>query len=212
MIKLITAANAANYQFELDGMYQLRARIFADRMKWPVEVVDGRERDAFDSLNPLYIVGVQHNRVVSSARLLPTTGPNMLGDVFSDLLPPNGEIASPLIWESSRFCVDTDTDATAAKSGVNAYTAELLCGIIETGINAGLEFIVSVVDVSIERVLRNAGCRCERLGQPRRIGQSLAIAGMFPMTHELLSAVRTAGGIEGSVIAPSTANTIKAAA
>jgi acyl homoserine lactone synthase len=212
MIKLITAANAANYQFELDGMHQLRARIFADRMKWPVEVVDGRERDAFDGLNPLYIVGVQHNRVVSSARLLPTTGPNMLGDVFSDLLPPNGEIASPLIWESSRFCVDTDTDATAAKSGVNAYTAELLCGIIETGINAGLEFIVSVVDVSIERVLRNAGCRCERLGQPRRIGQSLAIAGMFPMTYELLSAVRTVGGIEGSVIAPSAANTIKAAA
>jgi acyl homoserine lactone synthase len=212
MIKLITAANAAQNQSELDGMHQLRARIFADRMKWPVEVVEGRERDSFDQLNPLYIVGVEGDRVVSSARLLPTTGPNMLGDVFNDLLPPDGDVASPLIWESSRFCVDTDSVAAAGKSGVNARTAELLCGIIETGINAGLEFIVSVVDVSIERVLRNAGCRCERLGQPRRIGQTLAIAGMFPMTQELLNAVRAAGGINGSVIAPSAAPTIKVAA
>jgi acyl homoserine lactone synthase len=213
MITLIQASNAAWHRAELDGMHRLRADIFHTRMGWPVTVEEGRERDTFDDLNPLYIVGTNPlGEVVSSARLLPTTGPNMVADVFSSLLPDGIAVRSPLIWESSRFSVLTQISEKRSDLLIHNRTAELLCGIIEVGLVAGLDYIVSVVDVSVERVLRRAGCPCERLGSPGRIGRSLAIAGMFPMTEQLLASVRSAGGITGSVLDPDAHHAVTLAA
>ena len=213
MITLIQAANAASFQTEHYGMHKLRAQKFHTRMGWPVTVREGRETDTFDDLNPLYIVGTAASgEVISSARLLPTTGPNMLADVFSALLPDGIAVRSPHIWESSRFSVLTQLSEQRSDQLIHYRTAELLCGVIEVGVMAGLDYIVSVVDVSIERVLRRAGCPCERLGPPARIGRSLAIAGMFPMTEQLLAGVRAAGGITGSVLNPDAQTALTLAA
>jgi N-acyl-L-homoserine lactone synthetase len=70
----------------------------------------GYERDRFDDENPLYLVSVDPDteEYWGSLRLLPTTGPNMLRDVFPQLL--DGDyIESATIWECSRIC------ATAAR-------------------------------------------------------------------------------------------------
>ncbi|HEV7437641.1 MAG TPA: acyl-homoserine-lactone synthase, partial [Pseudorhizobium sp.] len=46
-------------QMELLGQHhRLRARIFADRLGWDVDVVDGQEKDAFDALQPTYILAL----------------------------------------------------------------------------------------------------------------------------------------------------------
>jgi len=58
-------------------------------------------REYFDDLNPLYLLSVDEGgELLGCLRLLPTTGPNMLRDVFNVLIP-DGKIESPLIWESS---------------------------------------------------------------------------------------------------------------
>ena len=81
MIRLIQGA-------EIEAMHRLRAAVFHERLARPVTVLDGWERDGFDELNPLYVlVTTRDGTVRGSARLLPTTGPNMLADVFCDLLP-----------------------------------------------------------------------------------------------------------------------------
>ena len=64
---------------------------------------------------------------------------------------------------------------------INPITGELLAGIVEVGIRAGLEFVVTVMDVAVEPVSRRAGCPCDRIGSPRRIDKSLAVAGLFEM-------------------------------
>ena len=199
MITLIPASDQDQFAREIDSMHRLRAKIFHDRMKWPVIVSDGGERDHFDTLNPLYVVGSTDGQVYACARLLPTTGPNMLRDVFPDLLPSGG-VSGPTIWESSRFCVDFEGDCERSDLLVSQRTAELLSGIVEAGLLIGLEYVVTVVDVAVERVLRRAGCPCERLGPPRRIGRSLAIAGMFAMGNDLLASIRKAGDIQGEII------------
>ncbi len=69
-------------------MFRNRAETFAERLGWEVVVKAGRERDAFDDANPLYLVSVDPvtEEYWGSLRLLPTTGPNMLRDVFPHLL------------------------------------------------------------------------------------------------------------------------------
>jgi N-acyl-L-homoserine lactone synthetase len=39
-------------------------------------------------------------------RLLPTTGPTVLADFFSDTLPDAVHLSAPSIWECTRFCLD----------------------------------------------------------------------------------------------------------
>ena len=111
----------------LDQMLKLRALVFKERLDWEVEVNDGQERDIFDDQDPLYLLSVDEcNNLLGSLRLLPTTGPNMLRDVFSELTP-NGRIASPLIWESSRFCTNPKfsmNDGQLVSSIRENYSAE----------------------------------------------------------------------------------------
>ena len=69
-----------------DGMFALRHRVFRERLGWDVNSVAGREHDLYDDLHPVYLVCRDDKQTVGCWRLLPTTGPYMLKDVFSDLL------------------------------------------------------------------------------------------------------------------------------
>ncbi len=105
MLKLIEGSYASFFPKEIDAMHRNRAETFSDRLGWEVVVKDGYERDVFDDANPLYLVSVDPDteEYRGSLRMLPTTGPNMLRDVFPQLL--DGDyVESATIWEVSRIC------------------------------------------------------------------------------------------------------------
>jgi acyl homoserine lactone synthase len=197
MIKLIQANQAHRHSELIDQMFCLRARAFRDRLSWDVNVVDGRERDRFDDCDPLYVLSLNDaGRVIGSARLLQTTGPNMLADVFPQLLPIGSSVRSPLVWESTRFCVDTDLSQTTGSTGLNAAAGEIMACEIEIGLAAGLSHIVTVVDVRMERVLRRSGCGFERLAPPVRIGIALSVAGLIAVNPSVHANIRAAHSVE----------------
>ena len=170
-----------------------------------VEVKGGYERDVFDDANPLYLVSVDPDteEYWGSLRLLPTTGPNMLRDVFPQLLDDGDYIESATIWECSRICaVAAPGQPERNGGGVNHVLNELILGIGEVAVAAGLTQIVSVFDARIFRVLRAAGCNPEIIGTPQRIGGAMTYAGLFETGQGPLKAFRAAAGIENSVLAP----------
>ena len=59
----------------------------------------------FDDCDPVYIVCENQGEVLGSWRLLPTTGPYMLKDVFPELLYGQQAPQAPDVWEISRFAV-----------------------------------------------------------------------------------------------------------
>ena len=186
-------------------MFRNRAETFSERLGWEVVVKNGHERDDFDDANPLYLVSVdpETERYWGSLRLLPTTGPNMLRDVFPQLLGEGQTIESATVWESSRICaIAVDGQPERTQKGVNLALGEFLAGIGEVGLIAGLTQIVSVFDARIFRVLKAAGCNPEIVGRPQRIGGIMCYAGMFDISEKLLIALREFLGIEGSVLAP----------
>jgi acyl homoserine lactone synthase len=204
MLKLIEGSYASFFPKEVDAMFRNRAETFSDRLGWEVEVKDGYERDRFDDANPLYLVSVDPDteKYWGSLRLLPTTGPNMLRDVFPQLL--DGDfIESATIWEVSRICVITAPgQPDRSKSGVNYVLSELILGIGEVSVVAGLTQIVAVFDARFFRVLKAAGCNPEVIGKPQRIGDTMSYAGVFDTGEGPLTAFRNALGIDGSVLAP----------
>lgn len=190
-----------------EQMFRMRAAVFADRLGWNVTVVDGREVDQFDEHDPLYLFCVDESigSLKGAVRLLPTTGPNMLRDVFSKLVP-DGPVESPLIWESSRFVINPGLVLGATRQDpnqvVNATTIELLCGLVEVAQLAGVMHIVSVFDARMARIFRTVGCPYDIVGVPTRIGETMTYAGLFEISDAVRLRLGDKGRFTDPVLAP----------
>jgi acyl homoserine lactone synthase len=202
MIRIVSGLNYAAHANELDQMYRLRKRVFHDRLQWDVQVTAEYEIDSYDTLRPLYVLAMDDSgkHVVGSLRLLPTTGPNMLNDTFSALLPDGQPYRSATVWESSRYCVDTESAEKWCKKGVHQASAELLLSLCEVGMLAGLTFIVTVIDLRMERILRRLNCMGERIGGPCDFGAVKAIAGIWETNEATLAELQASSGIHQSVL------------
>jgi acyl homoserine lactone synthase len=202
MILVVEKYNAPRYSHLIDKMHRLRARIFHDRLGWDVQVVDGKERDKYDDEEPVYIIYTDDKarEVKGSLRLLPTTGPTVLAECFADTLPDAGGLSAPTIWEGTRFCIDDRLFGPNEQMQLKRRDREPLdplvfaCGEMITGlgdiaVRAGIESIVGNFDASMLRLYRRIGCPVEILGCTSRYGQPIYL-GLFPISEFLVRRVK----------------------
>ena len=202
MILIIDGMNRHRYTRILDEMFALRARVFADRLGWEVDVVDGKEIDQFDALDPAYVIGLNdEGRVISCVRALQTTGPHMLSDVFSDILDGEPPLRSATLWESTRFCVDTDIlDRGKSRNSVSYATCELMAASLEYAKNSGITDIVTVIDPIMNRVLKRSDCApYDYVGSTKPMGKVAAMAALLDCTDERIDRIRAFAGLEGNL-------------
>ena len=171
MIIVVEKSTAHRYANLLDKMFRQRARFFRDRLNWEVQVTDGKERDRYDDEGPVYIIYTDNllGEVKGSLRLLPTTGPTLAADVFSDTLPDAVHLSAPTIWECSRFCLDQSILASGIE-GVVFASRVLIAALGEVAMGAGIELIIANFDASKLRLYRRIGCEVEILGSTSRYG------------------------------------------
>lgn len=187
MIVVVQEYNAQEHALLVDQMLRLRARVFAERLKWDVTVVDGQERDRFDDLAPVYLIHTddEGREVRGSLRLLPTTGPTVLTDFFSDTMPDAARLSAPSIWECTRFCVDEDR--LRHRDQIVA-SGELISGLGSVALAAGIESILGNFDDRMLRLYRRIGCEVEVLGSTSRYGAPVYL-GLFPVSGTILAEV-----------------------
>src|SRR5580765_412233 len=88
----------------LESVEQYRYRVFVEMLGWDLDTPPGRERDQFDHAGTLYLAARDaQQEIVGTARLLPTTSPYLLSEVFPQLLGGATPPSDPLVWELSRF-------------------------------------------------------------------------------------------------------------
>ncbi len=201
MIDIVSSDHYSEHRRELDEMHRLRYKVFKARLGWDVQTSNGRERDRYDDLHPIYTLAINNEgALVGSSRLLPTTGPYMLRDVFPQLLDGHSAPSSPFVWESSRFAIDCGGNTECCLAFVNRITAEIFCGIIEFCLTKGIRQVVGVYDIRFAAVFSRAGGHPKWQTRPQRIGNTLALAGLFDIHQALLMKVRATCGISGSVL------------
>ncbi len=167
----------------LDGMFKLRHEVFKERLNWDVGSRSGRERDQFDDLDPVYIVCEQGGEVLGSWRLLPTTGPYMLRDVFPALLHGAPAPCAPDVWEISRFAVSKRVMGNDSLGTIRSVTQMLLDQLFTFAARRQLSRIVAVCDVRFERILKRSGLLTNRFGCPLQIGVTRAVAGFADVSE-----------------------------
>ncbi|NOD34239.1 MULTISPECIES: acyl-homoserine-lactone synthase [unclassified Ruegeria] len=202
MIIVIDGINQHKFKDVLDDMFKLRARVFGDRLGWEVNIVDGRERDMFDDLNPAHVVSIDdEGEVVGCMRLLQTTGPHMLSDVFNSILDGEPPLRSSQVWEATRFCVDTKKLGRGrGKNSVSYVTSEVMIGSFEYAKTAGVLDSIAVIDPVMNRVLQRSGnAPYDYLGSAKPMGKVVAMAALMDCSDERISGIRDYAGIDHDV-------------
>jgi N-acyl-L-homoserine lactone synthetase len=169
------------------SMFRDRADQFRTRLGWDVNVDEnGEERDQYDARNPLYVIWEEPDgRHGGSMRFLPTTGRVMVNEIFSHLIG-GGTIASPLIWECTRFCLARDAGPKVAASLMLAG-GEIMSGF-------GVRHFVGVFDARMQRIYRAIGSAPEILGSEGK-GRELISVGLWEFTESAKRKVALRSGI-----------------
>jgi len=175
----------------MDEMFRLRAAVFRDRLGWDVQVVDGKERDRYDDAGPVYIIYADEEarEVKGCLRLLPTTGPTLLADVFSDTMPDGVQLSAPTIWECTRFCINEKFIEGKPSDGLLLTSMVMIEALGTVAINAGIETIIGNIDPAMLRLYRRIGCEVEILGSTFRFGRPIYL-GLSPVSERLLRKIR----------------------
>jgi acyl homoserine lactone synthase len=191
MIVVIEQHNSHQYPQLIDEMFRLRARIFADRLGWDVQVADGRERDKYDDEGPVYLIYADSRarEVKGSLRLLPTTGPTLLAEFFLDTRPDAAHLTGPTVWECTRFCVDHNLLSRGHEEELLVTSTIMIAALLELAIRAGIDSVLANCDSTMFRLCRRVGCEVEVLGSTHRYGRPVHL-GLFPVSEAILSKVK----------------------
>ena len=146
-----------------------RHKVFVEQLGWQLQAIDNAEQDQFDRCDTIYVATRDKQGNISGcARLLPTTQPYLLGNVFPQLLngmpPPN----SPDVWELSRFAAMDFNEKKSCVPGQfsSPVAITLLQETIAVAAAQGAKRLITVSPVGVERLLMRAGFHAHRAGPP----------------------------------------------
>jgi len=202
MYLLIEAHQAGRFSELLSQVFKLRKRVFADRLGWDVVVTGDVEQDVYDGLCPAYLLWCddRQSRLYGSVRLMPTTGPTLLYDVFRNTFPSSCDLVAPSIWEGTRMCIDEDAIA-CDMPGLRSDRAfcELLLALCEVGLDNGIETLISNYEPHMKRLYDRAGAEVEELGRATGYGRLPVCCGAFEVSVRVLAQMREKLGIKHSL-------------
>ena len=165
-----------------DSLYEelgrYRYHVFIEKLGWKLDTPDGIERDQFDRPDTVHVIARNAAGIVGCARLLPTTGPYLLGEVFPQLMNGEEPPCSPEVWELSRFAV---LDPQGQKEGVasqlpSALAVEILRTAADYVAEKGGRRMITVSPLAMERLLRKTGFHTHRAGPPSLVDGNPTLA------------------------------------
>jgi acyl homoserine lactone synthase len=149
-----------------------RHTVFVEELQWELPLIDpgaGEEWDEFDRDDTTCVIAYAQDRnICGYARLLPTTRPYLLSEVFPDLCrsPPPGD---PRIWELSRLTT-FDNERRYNMSRM----CKLLHYIFIRTQDLGIRQLIGVAPASMERLYRRLGLVLQPISPLPTAASSLA--------------------------------------
>ncbi|MFQ5348113.1 MAG: acyl-homoserine-lactone synthase [Rhodothalassiaceae bacterium] len=196
MIRIVTTRNRRAHAGALIEMHRQRKAVFVDRLGWDLAVTGGLEFDAYDGRHALYLLSIEKGRLMSSARLLPTTRPHLMSNRFAHLCS-DGVPRGCGVWEASRFCVNPAITETANR---HAQLGLIIAGILEAGLARSIDQVTFVAGSALLPLALDAGWDARPLGPPCHDGRDTITAVAAEITQAGLAAVRRRYALEGCII------------
>jgi acyl homoserine lactone synthase len=181
-----------------NALAEYRHKIFIERLGWPLPVEDGKERDQFDHPDTLYVVTRDDNGAICGcARLLPTTKPYLLSEVFPHLLGGAAVPCATEVWELSRFAAATVSPNSNVDAAVN--TRKLLAAAVKNAAEQGAQRLITVSPLGIERLLHRMGVHAHRAGAPVLVDGKPVFACWIEIDQQTMDALGITSTTEAEV-------------
>lgn len=140
-----------------DHLGTFRHKVFVERLHWEIPGVCHNatsEWDEFDGGSTVHLVALsESNAICGCARLMPTTGPYLLRNVFPEFAGTGALPSSPSIWEMSRFAGSGLPDhRTGPMSGMSLFPYTMALAL-----SFGATRVIGVVSRSVARLYRRFG-------------------------------------------------------
>lgn len=198
MIHVVTAANQDRYAAEMEEVWRLRHRVFVEEKGWnALRRPDGREIDQFDTPHAVHFLAMEGDTVIGYSRLLPTTRPHLLSDVYPQLCEGERPVG-PHLWEWTRQGVARSHRARGRV--VNPVSIALLTGIVEWGREHGLTALLLQMPTLYMIHVIQLHFRAQPLGLPIQIGGEEIMAATAAFDDRTLARLRTVHGDSRSVL------------
>lgn len=163
-----------------------RYKVFVERLGWELDTPKGYERDQFDKPDTVYVVARNSDKeIIGCSRLLPTSEPYLLSEVFPHLLNGNPPPHSPAIWEISRFSA-LDLNASSLEKQKDSLSSVVAAGLLKESINYlaryNITTIITVSPLAVERLIKGLGYKVHRGGPPVLVDGHPVIACIIDLT------------------------------
>ena len=203
MFTLIQATENNTHSELMQAAFRLRKKVFADQLNWDVPVHGDQEFDAYDQPGTRYLIWCSPDRekLYGLIRLLPTSGPTLLYDVFGATHGNAPKLVADDIFEGTRMCIDEDLVAQDfpdldAGAGFNL----LFLALCEAGMALGVRRMVSNFEPAMSRVYRRAGLDYVMHGKADGYGKRPVCCASFEVSKPVLTAMRRKIGVDLPVL------------
>lgn len=203
MFTLIQAPHFPKQRHLLEASYRLRKKVFFDRLGWSVAVSGDQEIDAYDTEDALYLVWCSPcgDMLYGHIRIMPTSGPTLLNDVFGATHGHNTDLIGDDIFEGTRMCIDDDLIARdfptlAPGAGFNL----MFLALCEAGLSLGVRRLVSNFEPALSRIYRRAGLDYTLHGRADGYGRYPVCCASFEVSLAVLARMRRVIGIDLPVL------------
>jgi acyl-homoserine lactone synthase len=190
-IHVITRENRSLYADHIQSCFRLRHDIFVGERGWEdLRRPDGRDLDAYDDDNAVYLLAIDGERVVGGQRLYPTLLPHMISEVFPHLAT-RGVPRSATIFEWTRYFV-------VKERRMGRTDCRLLAGLQEFCLSEGITEVTAVVEMWWLPRWQQSGFKVRPLGLPAMVEGQACVAAAVRISEESLDSVRRLGGLQGT--------------
>jgi acyl-homoserine lactone synthase len=189
MLHVVSSENRTSYSDQIEQSFRMRYQVFVKEKKWSgLACLDGREIDQFDTDDAIHLLALDETdrTVVGGCRLLPTTGPYLIPDVFPSLcarpIP-----RSPSTFEWGRLYIAA---ARREQGAMSPTSCHVMAGMVEFCLGEGINQLAVVSEAYWLPRFMGLGFKPELLGLPQTIEGTPTVAYTMTPSEDVLGRIR----------------------
>ena len=201
MIEIIQAGQSGKTE-SLIEMHRVRKFIFKDRMGWDVDISnDELEIDNYDLPETVYILARDEKKRISGVwRMLPSTSPSMIRDLWPEFLEDFHLPQDYFSWEVSRFGVHSyEKNRRSNILNFNDITAKLITGLVTVCNIANIKNIYTMYNPQVGRAVSRTGFVASEVSKEFPVDGKASIVGRFQTDARMLKDVNQKTGIDFNI-------------
>jgi acyl-homoserine lactone synthase len=196
-VHVIRRENRHLYTDILEDYFRTRHHIYVVERKWAkLDRPDKREIDRFDTDDTIYLLGLDGSAIVTGMRLLPTTSPTLLSELFP-ALALNGPVRRRDVYELSRIFVVPNRRGEHAGPRAEAV---IQAAAMEFGLSIGLSALTIVLESWWLARLLDQGWLVRPLGLPVNINSLSTVAVIVDVNDEAWTKICSRRSVPGSML------------